>query len=107
MVLSVLLDTRTPSRGDPYRQLLGDRAIVASFISAVEILYGIERAAWGYVRRRAVERGLTRISIERPDDEAIEIYASLRADCERRGHALGQKTPRRRQVGRHGGVAPS
>ena len=91
MVLSALLDTRTPSRGDPYRQVLGDRAIVASFVSAAEILYGVERAGWGDVRRHAVERGLSRISVERPDDEAIEIYASLRADSERRGHALGQK----------------
>jgi predicted nucleic acid-binding protein len=91
MVLSALLDTRTPGRGDRYRAILGDRAIVASFMSAAEILYGIERARWGDVRRRAVERDLARISIERPDDEAVRIYASQRADCERRGHALGQK----------------
>jgi len=38
-----------------------------------------------------VERDLARISVERPDDEAIRIYASLRAGCERRGRALGQK----------------
>ena len=60
-------------------------------MSAAEILYGVERAGWGDVRRRAIERGLSRVSVERPDRAAIEIYASPRAESERRGHALGQK----------------
>ena len=44
--------------------------------------------------RRQTSRRRTRIVSDQrrtPDDEAIEIYASLRVDSERRGHALGQK----------------
>ena len=91
MALSALLDTRKAGRGDAYRRALRNNSVVASFVSVAEILYGVDKAGWGEVRRRAVERDLARISIERPDREAITICAALRAESERRGHALGQK----------------
>jgi predicted nucleic acid-binding protein len=91
MALTALFDDRTPGRGDPYRAVLGNRIVIASFASVAELLYGMRKAGWGDVRRRALERNLRNVSIQKPDDDAIEIYAELRADCERRGHALGQK----------------
>jgi predicted nucleic acid-binding protein len=91
MALTALFDDRTPSRGDPYRQVLGSGTVIASFASVAELRYGTKKAGWGDLRRRALERNLATVSVQKPDDEAIEVYAELRADCERRGHPLGQK----------------
>ncbi len=53
--------------------------------------YGAIRAGWGELRTRGLERSLSRVVVVQPDDELIRTCASLRARCERSGHALGQK----------------
>jgi len=53
--------------------------------------YGALKAGWGELRRRGLERDLTRFTIVQPDDRLIQVCAELRASCEQAGHALGQK----------------
>ena len=56
-----------------------------------QMRYGVLKAGWGELRRRGLERDLTRFIIVQPDDELIKVCATLRADCEKAGHPLGQK----------------
>ena len=43
------------------------------------------------MRRRGLERDLTRFVIVQPDDTLMAVCADLRARCEVSGHGLGQK----------------
>ena len=92
MVVSAILNgTRDPVLAATYRSLIGGRLTVVSFVTITELRYGVMRANWGELRRRGLERDLTRLVIVQPDDELMQICAELRASCERDGHGLGQK----------------
>jgi predicted nucleic acid-binding protein len=91
MVLSALLDTRRPSRAAPYRQVIGDRRSLVSFVSVAEIRYGAIKNTWGELRLRALDKDLTAFTVVRPDAQLIVECARLWAACEVRGHALSQK----------------
>ena len=64
---------------------------MASFVTVTELRYGATKAGWGELRRRGLERDLAKLTIAQPDDELMHRCADLRAGCERRGQALGQK----------------
>ncbi len=53
--------------------------------------FGAIKAGWGEVRRRGLERVLSRLVVVQPDDGLMRTCAELRADCVMRGHALGDK----------------
>ncbi len=53
--------------------------------------YGALKAGWGELRRRGLERDLTRLVVVQPDDQLMRTCAQVRAECERAGHPLGQK----------------
>ena len=91
MVLSALLDTRRASQADVYRQLIGARRALVSFMSVTEVRYGAVKAGWGELRRRALERDLSEFTAVMPDEQLIVECAALRSRCEVQGHALGQK----------------
>jgi len=57
----------------------------------MELRFGAIRAGWGELRRRRLERRIAELTVLQPDDEMIEICAQLRAECQRVGHALGEK----------------
>ncbi len=80
-----------PADAARYRTIIGDRSAVVSFVSVTEIRYGAARAGWEDLRRRALERDLSAFVVIQPDDRVIRFCADLRAACEDRGHALGQK----------------
>ena len=92
MVLGALIqpgDTHPATPG--YRQRIGNRAVLISFVTLAEIRYGARKANWGEFRRRGLERDLARFTVVQPDDALITHCAESRDVCERRGHPLAQK----------------
>ena len=92
MVVSWLLDSRPNPMADRYRELIGTAPVLLAFQTVAELRYGALRAGWGELRRRSLERSVARLTVVQPDDEMLTVYAQLRADCRRAGHALGDKT---------------
>lgn len=93
MVVSAMVNAhRDRATAAGYRQLVGGRSVVISFVTVTEMRYGSLKAGWGELRRRGLERTLSRLVVVQPDDELITVCAELRDRCERRGVPLGQKT---------------
>lgn len=92
MVVSAVVNAaRRPEPAASYRSLIADRLVVASFATVTELRYGAIKAGWSGLRRRGLERDLTRFVIVQPDDALMAVCAALRAQCEALGHPLGQK----------------
>jgi len=92
MVMSALVNSaRDPGLAGEYRSLVAGRPVLISFVTVTELRYGALKAGWGELRRRALERDLSRIVVVQPDDHLMQVCANLRSDCERAGLALGQK----------------
>lgn len=90
-VSAVINADRDPETASQYRRLIARRPVVVSFVTITEMRYGASKAAWGELRTRTLERSLSKLVVVQPDDELMRTCASLRARCERDGHALGQK----------------
>jgi predicted nucleic acid-binding protein len=92
MVVSALVNAaRQPDSAAQYRSLIAARPALVSFATVTEMRYGVLKAGWGELRRRGLERDLARFIIVQPDDELMKACATLRAECEKAGHPLGQK----------------
>lgn len=92
MVVSALVnERRDPATATEYRKLIDGRAVVISFVTVTEMRYGTLKANWGELRRRELERTLSRLVAVQPDDDLMTKCAELRDRCERDGVALGQK----------------
>jgi predicted nucleic acid-binding protein len=91
MVISWLLDEHPNPLAEEYRQLIGSRPTLLSFQTVAELRFGALRAGWGELRRRRLDRGLAELTVVQPDDQMITAWAQLRTDCQRVGHALGDK----------------
>lgn len=91
MVVSWLLDERPNPLADRYRRLIGPAPVLLTFQTVMELRFGAIRAGWGELRRRRLERRIAELTVLQPDDDMVEICAELRAECQRIGHALGDK----------------
>ena len=92
MVISALLHpSRTHSKATEYRALIGSRAVVVSFAVVTELRFGALKAGWGELRKRGLERDLTKFTVVQPDDDLMHRCAELRARSESIAHPLGQK----------------
>lgn len=92
MVVSAMVNVhRDPAPAEAYRNLIAGRSVVISFVTVTEMRYGAVKAGWGELRQRSLERTLARLVVVQPDDDLMTACADLRARCERRGLALGQK----------------
>lgn len=92
MVVSAMVRShRDPETAAQYRDLIAGRAVVVSFATVTEMRYGARKAGWGELRRRGLERTLSRFVVAQPVDEMMNVCAVMRDQCERRGLALGQK----------------
>ena len=91
MVVSWLLDSRPNPLADRYRALIGPIPVLLAFHTVMELRFGAIRAGWGELRRRRLERGIAELATIQPDDEMITTCATLRAECQQVGHALGDK----------------
>ncbi len=91
VVSAVVNSSRRPEPAASYRSLIADRLVVVSFATVTELRYGAIKAGWGQLRRRGLERDLSRFVIVQPDDTLMAVCADLRARREASGHGLGQK----------------
>jgi predicted nucleic acid-binding protein len=91
MVISWLFDDRPNPLADRYRALIGPVPVLLAFHTVMELRFGAMRAGWGELRRRRLERGIAELAVLQPDDEMITTCATLRAECQQIGHALGDK----------------
>jgi predicted nucleic acid-binding protein len=64
---------------------------VLAFQTVMELRFGAMRAGWGELRRQRLERRIASLAELQPDDQMITFCARLRSDCQRVGHALGDK----------------
>lgn len=89
-VFSILYLRRnsTDPRGPKWREQLAGRRVLISFQTPAEILAGVLKAGWGERRLNETRSILDRRPTIRPDNEVIDAYASLVADCRRLGHGL-------------------
>lgn len=64
MVVSSLVNAaRQPAPAARYRSLIAGRPIVISFTTVTELRYGALKAHWGELRRRGLERDLSRLGL--------------------------------------------
>ncbi len=92
MVVSALMsESRRPEPAARYWELIGGRRLIVSFSTVTEMRYGVLKAGWGELRRRSLERDLSRFVVVQPDDRLMNVCAQLRASCERVGHGLSDK----------------
>ena len=92
MVVSALInESQRPQPAKRYLEVIAGRRIIVSFSTVTEMRFGAIKAGWGELRRRALERDLSRFAVVQPDDQLMNLCAQLRATCERSGHGLGQK----------------
>ncbi len=92
MVVSALVNAgRDPAPAASYRDAIGGRTVVVSFVVITEMRFGAIRAGWGEIRRCSLERVLAQFAVVQPDDALMLKCAELRATCVAEGHALGQK----------------
>lgn len=68
-------------------QLTGCRVLI-SFQTRAEVLAGAVGAGWGDRRLRETRDILDHTPTIRPDNEVIDAYATLVAECRRAGHGL-------------------
>ncbi|MGH9063003.1 MAG: PIN domain-containing protein [Acidimicrobiales bacterium] len=90
-VFSARLLRRASALDDLYLPMLASRPAVISFQTAAEVRHGAIKGGWGPARLRRLEVRLAEVDIAWPGPELVVGYAQLRADCERVGHALGQR----------------
>ena len=89
-VFSVMyLRRNTPDpREARWRDLLTRRRVLISFQTRAEVLAGAVAAGWAERRIIEAREILDRTPTIRPDNDVIEAYASLVANCRSVGHAL-------------------
>ena len=78
-------------RSTRWRDHLTARRVLISFQTRAEVLAGIRTAGWGDQRTARAVEILDATPTIRPDDEVIDAFARLTAECRRVGHALHHK----------------
>lgn len=89
-VFSVLYVHRNSNdpRAVRWREQLTGRRVLISFQTRAEVLAGALTAGWGNRRLGETRDILDRTPTIRPDNEVIDAYAALVAECRRAGHGL-------------------
>jgi predicted nucleic acid-binding protein len=63
-----------------------------SFASVSELRYGSMKGGWGSARKKRMEDWFSNVAtIVMPDNDLVNVCASLRDGCRRRGHPLSDK----------------
>ena len=92
MAMSAIVNSSWNSdRAAQCRAVIAGRNVVLSFATVTELRYGATKADWGDLRRRTLENRIAEVTVIAPDDDMMTACARFRGDCERSGHALGQK----------------
>jgi predicted nucleic acid-binding protein len=91
MVMSWLMEPDRSPLAEPYRELIGGKPILIPFQTVMELRFGALHASWGELRRRRMERNLSRFGAVQSDGAMATACADLRHRCVEIGHALRQK----------------
>lgn len=88
----VILNPRSDDpRARAWRKALASRRMLITFQTRAELLGGARQADWGEARMAHLVSTLARIPVIHSDDEVIEAYATLSAQCRADGHPLHEK----------------
>ena len=82
---------RRSALAERYEPIIVGRPAFISFQTAAELRYGALRRQWGDRRMQALEARISAAETVHTGPELILVYANLRAQCERVGHALAQR----------------
>lgn len=89
-ILFLNRNSRDP-RALKWREYLTGRRVLISFQTRAEVLAGIRIAGWGELRASRAVQILDRTPTIRSDNEVIDAYARLTAECRKVGHGLHNK----------------
>lgn len=78
----------TDPRVAMWRRLLAGRRVLISFQTRAEILAGALDSNWGERRLTEARAILDTTPTVRPDDDVVDAFARLVAECRQAGHAL-------------------
>ena len=71
---------------------LRGRSLVLSFATVSELRFGALNADWGSARKKRMEDWFIEVAtVVMPDNDLVNVCASLRNKCRRQGHALSDK----------------
>lgn len=76
---------------DRYEPLIVGRPAFVSFQTVAELHFGALRRGWGHARMLKLDAKVARAEVVHSGTDLVLAWAQLRADCERIGHALGQR----------------
>lgn len=71
-----------------WREALANRRTLITFQTRAEVLGGARQANWGKSRMAHLIGTLARTPVIHSDDEVVEAYAALSAQCRAAGHPL-------------------
>jgi predicted nucleic acid-binding protein len=74
-----------------YEPIIVGRLAFISFQTAAELRFGALRRNWGEARMLRLEARISEAETVHSGPELVRVYAQLRVDCERIGHALSQR----------------
>jgi predicted nucleic acid-binding protein len=84
-----------PRGSDPrtagWTHTLADRRIIISFQTRAELLDGARRRGWGTSRVNRLHEILARTPTIHSDNDVVDAYVNLSADCREVGHPLHDK----------------
>ena len=88
----VVLNARSDDpRTAVWRAALANRRTLITFQTRAEVLGGARQANWGQSRMAHLKSTLASIPVIHSDDEVVEAYATLSAQCRANGHPLHEK----------------
>ncbi len=82
---------RRSALAERYEPTIVGRPAFISFQTAAELRYGALRRGWGLKRLQDLETRIAAAETVHTGPELILVYAELRTECERIGHALAQR----------------
>lgn len=76
---------------DQYEPIIVGRPAFIAFQTAAELRYGALLRNWGEARMRKLEARIAAAETVHTGPELVLVYARLRVECQRLGHALAQR----------------
>ncbi|SRR6266508_4894336 len=77
--------------GQLYQAHLVGRTLVLAAQTVAELRFWAHHRGWGDPRRKQLEERIAHLRVAAVDDRLTVVYADLKDQCLRNGHALGQK----------------
>ncbi|GAT03622.1 PIN domain-containing protein [Mycolicibacterium fortuitum] len=101
-VLTAIVDTDVfsclyvlPRGSDPltsgWKDALADRRVIISFQTRAEFFAGARQRGWGTPRVNRLQEIMARTPTIHSDNDVVDAYVNLSAECRELGHALHEK----------------